>query len=432
VTPAAARAAPGATASLVPFGALSAAYFAHIGFFNPYLPLWLSEMGLGLLAIGLLTSVQSATRLVAPYAWGALSDATGRRVPLMRWCALIALVGSAGLWWPPITASAWGIGAVLLVMFFHTSAMMPMSEAAMAHHVSHAGGFDAGRYGRMRLWGSLGFLLTVLAAGWWFEQRGMGSFAVWTSLSLLAVWAATWVLPHSASASLAGVASPPVPAGAPAADGAPGPATPTAPASIAAVLGQPGVGWFFASVFAHVLAHMAIYIYFSLYLDALGYSKATIGMLWAVSVVVEIAWFFTQGRWLPRLSLLAWLMVAGAVALARMLGTAAWPDVLAWLVLMQALHAVTFAAHHTVCVALVARWFGGALMGRGQALYSVIGYGAPGVLVGSLGGWLVQAQGLAAVFWAAAGAAALGTACAAMAWRRSRSVADQADAAAAG
>ncbi len=404
--------ATGAGASLVPFGALSAAYFAHIGFFNPYLPLWLKDMGLSLLAIGLLTSVQSATRLVAPYAWGALSDATGRRVHLMRWCALVALVASMGLWWPGITASAWGIGAVLLLMFFHTSAMMPMSEAAMAHQVSHAGSFDAARYGRMRLWGSLGFLLTVLLAGWWFERRGMGSFAAWTTASLIAVWAATLWLP---------AAQPTAPS---AADDSAG--------SIRSVFATPGVVWFFASVFAHVLAHMAIYIYFSLYLDSLGYSKATIGMLWAVAVVVEIAWFFTQGRWMPRLSLPAWLVGVGAVMVLRMVGTAGWPQVLALLLVMQALHAITFAAHHTVCVALVARWFPGPLMGRGQALYAVIGYGAPGVLTGSLGGWLVQAHGLASVFWAGVGAAALGTGCAFMAWRQSRWVGAAAGDAAAG
>lgn len=56
---------------LVPFAALSASYFAHIGFFNPYLPLWLKELGFGIFAISLLTSVQAATRLFAPYAWGA-------------------------------------------------------------------------------------------------------------------------------------------------------------------------------------------------------------------------------------------------------------------------------------------------------------------------------------------------------------------------
>lgn len=58
---------------LVPFAALSASYFAHIGFFNPYLPLWLQDLGFSILAISLLTSVQAATRLFAPYGWGGKS-----------------------------------------------------------------------------------------------------------------------------------------------------------------------------------------------------------------------------------------------------------------------------------------------------------------------------------------------------------------------
>ena len=62
---------------LFPFAALSASYFAHIGFFNPYLPLWLKDLGFSITLIGLLTAVQAATRVIAPYGWGWLSDHTG-------------------------------------------------------------------------------------------------------------------------------------------------------------------------------------------------------------------------------------------------------------------------------------------------------------------------------------------------------------------
>ena len=85
---------------LVPFAALSATYFAHIGFFNPYLPLWLQSMGLSLVAISLLGSVQGATRVFAPYAWGWLSDHTGERVRLMRFASVVALVSACLLFLP--------------------------------------------------------------------------------------------------------------------------------------------------------------------------------------------------------------------------------------------------------------------------------------------------------------------------------------------
>ena len=382
----------GSARALAPFAALSASYFAHIGFFNPYLPLWLKDAGLGIFAISLLTSVQSATRLFAPYGWGWLSDRTGERVKLLRYGATAALVCSLGLW---LELGPMGLLVVLMLMFVHTSSMMPMSEAAMAHLVSQGGTFDAKRYGRVRLWGSLGFLVTVMAAGAWFEQRGMKDFPAWTLVTLVAVTLSVWWLPDVKEA----------------------PAHNEPPSQpVLTLLRQPQVMWLFAAMFFHVLAHIVIYVFFSLYLDHLGYSKTMIGLLWAVSVVLEIAWFFTQGRWLPMLSLTGWLVVAALLTTVRMGLTAGWPLVLPVLVLAQMLHAISFAAHHTACIALISHHFPGRLRGRGQALYTVIGYGVPGVL-GGLGGGAISAWvGLHAVFWCGTVAGLVAAGCALRVW----------------
>ncbi len=377
---------------LASFAALSGTYFAHIGFFNPYLPLWLKDMGLGLVAISLLTSVQSATRLLAPYGWGWLSDHTGERVKLLRFGATAALLLSFGLWWQ---GGAWWIALVLFLMFLNTSAMMSMSEAAMAHLVSAGGSFDAKRYGRVRLWGSLGFLVTVFAAGAWFEHFGMQHFPAWTVLSLLAVVVSVWCLPDLKEAAPVHTAKPP----------------------ILPVLRKRPVQWFFASVFFHILSHMSVYGFFSLYLDALGYSKTMIGLLWGISVVAEIVWFFTQSRWLPRLRLTAWLLLCSVVMVLRMGITAAGAQWLWLLILAQCLHAFTFAAHHAVCVALLSHHFPGQLRGRGQALYAMLGYGLTGVLGGAVGGVLSAQLGLQSVFWATLGTSVLAAVCAWRGWR---------------
>ena len=380
---------------LWPFAALSAGYFAHIGFFNPYLPLWLKDMGFGLLAISLMTSLQSATRLFAPYLWGWLSDHTGHRVWWLRYCGTAALLVSLGLWWPWNSASGVGLFCVLLLLFTHTSGMMPLSEAALAQAVSRHGGFDAHRYGRIRLWGSLGFLVTVLLAGAWFERHGLSSFPWWALLTLLAVVVSVWVMPAVPDAPHATHEQP----------------------RVWPILRQPVVAWFLAAAFFHVLSHVFIYIFFSLYLDELGYAKSSIGWLWAVAVVVEIGWFFTQGRWLPKLSLARWLWWVSALMTLRMALTAAWADH-AWVLwLAQLAHAFTFAAHHSVCMAWLNKHFPGRLIGRGQALYAVICYGLSGVIGGGLGGWVSVQWGLAAVFWLATAAAALATA---SVWRMAR------------
>jgi PPP family 3-phenylpropionic acid transporter len=377
---------------LIPFAAVSATYFAHIGFFNPYLTLLLKDLGYGLFAISVFTSVQAATRLFAPYAWGWLSDHTGERVKLLRYGATVALLCSAILW---VELSPLYLGLVLLVMFTHTSSMMPMSEAAMAHLVSQGGAFDAKRYGRVRLFGSLGFLLTVFAAGAWFEHFGMQDFPGWTFLSLLAVTVSVWLLPDLKEAV----------------------SVRENKVAVWPVLQQKAVLWFFSAAFFHVLAHMGVYVFFSLYLDSLGYSKVWIGLLWAVSVIVEIAWFFTQARWLPKLPMTAWMVVSSAAMVLRMLATAEWASVLWILLLAQALHALTFAAHHTACVALLSHHFPGQLRGRGQALYTVIAYGFTGVLGGLVGGWMSDVWGLQSVYWASMGAAMLATWAAFRVWR---------------
>jgi PPP family 3-phenylpropionic acid transporter len=377
---------------LAPFAALSASYFAHIGFFNPYLPLWLQELGLSILAISVLVSVQAATRLFAPYGWGWLSDRTGERIQLMRYSACAALLASTGLWWDG--GVNWLFG-VLLFMFIHTSAMMPMSEAAMAHLVTQDGVFNARRYGRIRLWGSVGFLVTVIVAGIFFERAGMHHFPAWTVATMLAVTISVFCLPDLKEA---------IPAHA-------------LRVNVMPVLRQRAVQWFFASVFLHVLSHIGIYVFFSLYLDSLGYSKSMIGLLWALSVVVEIGWFFTQSRWLPRMSLPAWLVLCSAAMVLRMGLTASSAQVLVLLLLAQALHALTFATHHTVCIALLSQHFSGRLRGRGQALYTVIGYGFPGVIGGLAGGMLSTHYGLASVYWASMLISALAVACALGAWR---------------
>jgi MFS transporter, PPP family, 3-phenylpropionic acid transporter len=369
---------------LAPFAALSASYFAHIGFFNPYLPLWLKELGYPIAVISVLAAVQSFTRMFAPYAWGALSDRTGERVRLLRISAAVALLASLGLW---VAGGPWWIGSVLLAMFLCTSSMMSLTEAAMAHLVAG----DWGRYGRVRLWGSAGFLLTVFAAGAWFERFGMGHFPALTLLALTLVLLCTLRLPDTRERTA-------------------GPHAESLP--IVPVLRRPEVRWFFASLLAHVMAHFAIYGFFSLYLDSLGYSKTLIGVLWAISVMVEIAWFFAQGRLVAHLRMAHWLLLCSAATVLRMGMTAGLGDWLLALVFAQLLHALTFAAHHTACIALISEFFPGALRGRGQALFTVIGYGLGGVVGVLVGGALASRFGYPVLFGLATLLGGVASACA--------------------
>jgi PPP family 3-phenylpropionic acid transporter len=241
---------------------VSFTYFASIGFFTTYSPLWFKSLGYSALAIGVISSLQAWTRVFVPYAWGWLADHTGRRVWLLRAAAAASLLMS-GLLQP---SHAWGwLPACVFLLFICNGGVVPLSESALARFLHTDGGMDTRRYGRIRVWGSIGFILAVTAAGFLLESGGIEAFpwVVSTLLVLLCVAAAR--LPSRVDAA----------------------AEPTSPeGSVGQVLRQPRVQRFFATIFFTVLGHTSLYTFLSLYLDELGYGKPVVGLVWAVSSVV--------------------------------------------------------------------------------------------------------------------------------------------------
>ena len=382
----------GPAGSLVPYGALSFAYFASIGLFNPYAPLWFQSLGFSTLAIGTIASLQAWTRVVTPYGWSWLGDHWGRgtrRVDLLRIATAAILVASLGLL---VFRDVVAVAVVVTLIFMANGAVVPLTEAVVAQRLATQQGLDVGRYGRVRMWGSIGFIVAVTLFGWLLQSTGIAALPGWLVLvfGLLALTA--WRLPQTAgSAAVASAAAP--------------------GRSVWQVLRRPEVAWFFAGIFFTVLAHTSLYVFLSLYLDALGYSKGAVGALWAVSVAVEIAFFWNQGRWFTRWTAHTWLIAAALVTVLRFGGMALLGGSWLLLVLAQSLHAITFAAQHAASISLIDRYFAGPLRGRGQALYSTLGYGLSGVIGGVAGGAISQRWGFEAVFAAAALVAAAATLC---------------------
>jgi PPP family 3-phenylpropionic acid transporter len=381
--------------ALFAFGSVSFTYFSYAGLFGTYAPLWFQSLGYGSLAIGALTSVQSATRLFSPYAWGWLADHSGRRTLLLRVATACALASACGYF----GSEGYGLVAVVTAaLFVCTAGVVPISEAALAQFVTSGATLDVGRYGRVRVWGSVGFIVSVVGSGALMQAIGVRGFP-WLVIALLGLLMVTALrLPTIREAAHGS-------------DSAPG---------ALAVLREPVVAWFFAGVFFTVLAHTSLYAFFSLYLVSLGYSKTAVGLVWAAGVTAEVAWFWFQGRSLARQSAHAWLTLAAAATALRFALVAAF-GALPWLlVLVQCSHALTFAGQHSSCIAVINRHFPGRLRGRGQALYTVLGYGASGVVGGLAGGALSEAAGFAAVFWGASGAGIVAVLCSARAWALAR------------
>lgn len=348
-----------------------------MGLFNPYAPLWLESLGWGPLAIGALASLQSWTRVVAPYAWAWLGDHTGRRTDLIRLGAAMCLLAGIALTWQE--RSVGGILLCAAALFLANSAVGPLYEAALAQTLTSTEGLDTARYGRVRLWGSVGFIAAVAGFGALLQGRGVADFPWWVVVMSLSLLAASLCLPAGRDLHPAGEPAP----------------------RIGPLLRQAKVQWFFATVGVNVLAHSVLYAFFSLYLSSLGLGSQLVGLLWALGVFAEVVFFATQGRFFARLTPIGWLQVAGWVTALRfaLMGAAPWG---LWLLVpLQVLHAYTFGAHHAASMAMVSELFPGRLRSRGQALYSVLGYGLPGVLGGLGAGWLIEQGGYLLAFLAA-------------------------------
>ena len=359
--------------------ALFLAYFPWVGLFSPYLSLYLAAIGLTIAEIGVLLAVPQVLRIVGPPFWGWLADRSGSRVALLRVSSVGALAGALLL---PLAGGSFGaLMVVLALLYFMTAAQMPIGETI----AMHAAGGDAGRYGRIRIWGSAGFIVGVVAMGPVLDAWGMRTLPWWTAAIMLALAASAWRM----GAVPAPRAGPPA-------------------VRVRERLREPRVLAFFASAFLMLFAHAALYAFLSLYLAQLGYSKTAIGLLWALGVAAEIAIFWAQRRLFERFGAIRLLRASLWVAALRfgLIGLAAtW---LPALVLAQLLHAVTFGIHHSATVATLQRWFEPAQQARAQALYVTVGYGLGGALGVLVATAVWSAVSPPAAFLVSAAAAALG------------------------
>lgn len=373
--------APAATDAL-PYARLSGfylAYYAALGAFTPYWSLFLKARGHDVATISVLMSLWYATRIVAPSSWGWLSGRSARPVRWLRLgCALT--VASFAVFLLPLDVVA--MFAAMCAFCFFYNAVMPQFEALTLSHLAGR----AERYGRIRVWGSVGFIGVVVGFGLIFDHIAI----TWLPVLMLPLFAGLF-----ASACANDYARPPV-----------GPASEDATGFVER-LRQPEVIAFFIVALLVQVSFGPHYTFFSIYLDEHGYRASALGLYWGIAVAVEIAMFFASARLLRRWGASNLLLASLLAAVARWTITALWPRHLVLLGLAQALHALCFAAFFAACMQYLARFFPGRVNGHGQGIFYGFSSGIGGVLGALLSGYVWQHGGGRMAFLLAATVAAL-------------------------
>lgn len=333
--------------------AIAAYYFFYYGFLGVFSPFWgpyLRALGIPMAMIGLMISLPQINRIYAPAVWGWCADHFGHRRAILRLAGMGGLAGFIVLLFT--RDFRWMFAAIFVASFFW-SAAIPQVEATTM--VILRG--DSGGYSRMRMWGSIGFMVATLAGGYLIDHWGI------------------YTLPNIVIAIMAGVATLVwwVP------DASPG-KTVVKEAGLMAILQRHEVRALFAGCLLIGAAHGLLIGFYSIHLDEHGVSKSAMGWLWTIGVFAEIVLFWYMAHLTERFRPRSLYLFAMCCAVVRYLMIGWGTDFMWVLVLAQVMHAFTFGIHHAVSISYIHRNFGQAHQTKGQALYIVFTFGVGGSL----------------------------------------------------
>ena len=349
-------------------------YYFFVGAFVPYWGLYLQSEHFSATDIGILMSLFQISRIFAPNFWGWLADNTGKRAQWIKLTSFLGLCGFMAVFW---AHGFFWLFFVMAALSLFTSSTLPLAESLTLAHLATTNG----HYSRIRMWGSLGFIVASVVLGFVIDASGIKSVLWFLLLVQMTLFALSYTLPDPKLV-----------------------AHENDHFSIWQVIKHPNVIALLIGCSLMVTAHGVLYNFYSIYLSQHGYSKGTIGLLWAVGVVCEIGIFMLMPKIMNHYSLKTILIISLALAVLRfsLIGVAI--DHLWLLILAQSLHAATFGSFHAASVEVITQFFKGRHQAKGQAIYNSVAYGIGGTIGGISGGYALQYLGgqqtfmLAAIF----------------------------------
>ena len=365
----------------MPYARLSSYYFFHFAALGALVPFWgpyLLERGFQPAAIGVLMAILMGTKIIAPNVWGLLADRAGQRMPIVRLGAALAVLCFVGVFWAD---GFWSMALVMTVFSFFWNAPLPLMESVTFNHL----GARASRYASVRVWGSVGFILSVGMIGWWQERAGSAIIPVTVLVLFVGVWLSCLIIPDRGHA-----------------------AGHDAHLPLRSLIRRPEILFFLGACLLMQASHGAYYAFYSIYLEAHGYSSSAIGALWALGVAIEVIVFLRMHWLLERFGARRMLLLSLALAVLRWLLIGLFIDRAAVQIGAQSLHAFSFGAFHASAIHLAHHYFPGPTQGRGQALYNSVGFGVGGAVGSLTSGLLWSSAGPTMTFVAASLMAALG------------------------
>lgn len=339
------------------------AVFLTLGILLPYWALWLDSRGLSSVEIGAVLSMPVWTRLATGPAAAWIADRSGDTRRVLCWlCAggllAYALFGTASAFWQFLVLSLCA-GAFM-------TAIVPLADdltlrAAYRHQLD---------YGRIRLWGSVTFIVASVLGGLAVARFPRDAILLMVVAGLAMSVLASFALPGVTRAAGTG------PGG-----------------RIGPLLRNKAFLTFLVAAALVQSSHSVLYGFASLHWEAAGHGSGVIGALWAEAAIIEIGVFATGAVLVRRVGVVNLLIIGAIACVARWLLSGA-TTALPALAVAQALHSLTFGASHLATMHFIARIAPPGTTARAQMAYAAVALGigngltllAAGVLYEKLGG----------------------------------------------
>jgi len=352
-------------------------YFGVMGVFLPYFNLYCYHLGFSGFQIGTLSAIRSITMVVFSILWSILADRFRTRRPIY-----IACNGLSAVIWAGFLLTTEFLPMVILTLVYGMF-YAPLISFLEAFAMDALGPARRG-YGRLRVWGSISFILVVVVLGRVLDDRGTG-IIVPLILAGAVVQAMVSVGITSGNGTRQRLRG----------DG-----------SLREFF-TPRIRVFLCAAFLMLFSHGAYYGFFSIYLETLGFGKSFIGICWAVASGAEILVMVNSRRLFNRFSMDRVLAISFLAAALRW-GLLTSVQGAAGILVTQILHAVTYGTFHMASILYIDTHTRGEMKTVGQAVNNAVTYGL-GLMSGFfISGWLYEPLGMTGLLWISSAAAVAG------------------------
>lgn len=342
--------------------------FFGLGAHLPLLSLYLADFGLSGVQIGSLLAAGPIVAILVQPVWGMISDRyQAQKKVLLLSLLLAALAGIAF----SLAGSHYAIlFPIYILMVLFQSAIVPIIDSITLSHMRVTGG----SYGSIRLFGALGFAVSVWVAGQLSGMLGLQS--------IFYLYAGSFIVCMLLGGNLPQESLPLV-------------------TSIWQGLGQllriPQYLVFLIAAFLIFGPINANNSYFSLFYTAIGGTVAGVGLAFLLFAGSEAPIMQLSGRFIKRFGMLLMLILSGVVAGIRWFFYAGEPnpDIVLWLFLLQGLSTGVFLP---VAASYIRENTPRAMQVTAQAIYAAVGNSLGTVVASFIAGNLLDQFGIFASY----------------------------------